>query len=128
VRAEVRERDLVGRFGGEEFVVMLSGLDGGGTAELETVADRIRRRVADLRVEIPTPDGPLTVRGLSVSVGGAVAPAEGADLRTLLQIADTALYVAKRAGRNVVRVGQALPASVPTVPLRRAGEPPPNSA
>jgi diguanylate cyclase (GGDEF)-like protein len=109
LRSEVRDRDLVGRFGGEEFVVLLAGLDGGGAVELEVVAERIRRRIAALRVEIPTPDGPLTVVGLSASVGGAVSPADGGDLRTLMQVADTALYAAKRAGRNVVRLGLALP-------------------
>jgi diguanylate cyclase (GGDEF)-like protein len=121
VRAEVRERDLVGRFGGEEFVVLLAGPAAGAAAELEAVAERIRSRVAHLRVEIPTPDGPLTVSGLSVSIGGAVAPVEGADLRTLLQIADTALYAAKRAGRNVVRIGTP-PASAPPVASRQGGE------
>ena len=115
LRAEVRDRDLVGRFGGEEFVVLLAGLEGGAGAELAAVAERIRRRVADLRVAVPTPDGPLTVSGLSVSVGGAVAPAEGADLRALLQIADAALYGAKRAGRNTVRMGTALPGASTTV-------------
>jgi diguanylate cyclase (GGDEF)-like protein len=121
LRAEVRDSDLVGRFGGEEFVVLLDGAGTGGAAGLETVAERIRRRVADLRVEIPTPDGPLTVSGLSVSIGGAVAPAEGAELRTLLQVADTALYAAKRAGRNVVRLGTP-PGSAPPVPHRQGGE------
>jgi diguanylate cyclase (GGDEF)-like protein len=123
LRAEVRDRDLVGRFGGEEFVVLLDGPAAGGAAELETVAERIRRRVADLRVEIATPDGPLTVAGLTVSIGGAVAPAEGTDLRTLLQVADTALYAAKRAGRNVVRMGTP-PRSAPPVPSRPGGESP----
>jgi diguanylate cyclase (GGDEF)-like protein len=105
LRAEVRERDLIGRFGGEEFVVMLAGLEDGGSGELESVADRIRRRVADLRVEMPTPDGPLTVRGLSVSVGCALMPDGGAELRDLLEVADRAMYAAKGAGRNAVRVG-----------------------
>jgi diguanylate cyclase (GGDEF)-like protein len=107
LRDEVRERDLVGRFGGEEFVVMLAGLGDRGPAEVEAVAERIRRRVADLRVEIPTPDGPLTVRGLSVSVGCALMPEGGAELRDLLEVADRALYAAKGAGRNVVRMGTA---------------------
>ncbi|OLT11404.1 hypothetical protein BJF78_26910 [Pseudonocardia sp. CNS-139] len=69
--------------------------------------------MAALRVEIPTPDGPLTVTGLSVSIGGAVAP-EDADLRGVLQAADTALYAAKRAGRNLVRLGRALPVPSPS--------------
>ena len=120
VRSEVRDRDLVGRFGGEEFVVLLaargSGPDAGPGDDvgLETVAERIRRRVAALRVEIPTADGPLTIAGLSISVGGAVHPDGVGDLRELLQIADTALYAAKRAGRNTVRME-----SVPHVPQQR---------
>ena len=65
----------------------------------------MRRRVEDLQVEIPTPDGPMTVSGLTVSIGGAVHSRPGEDLRTLLHIADTALYSAKRAGRNRVRMG-----------------------
>ena len=105
LRHEVRDRDLVGRFGGEEFVVLLGALPGAGGAELEAVAERIRRRVESLRVEIPTPDGPMTVSGLTVSIGGAVHSPSGDDLRSLLHIADTALYSAKRAGRNIVRMG-----------------------
>ncbi len=105
LRGEVRGRDLVGRFGGEEFVVLIGGLGGPGATELEAVAERVRVRIATLRVEIPTPDGPLTVAGLSASVGGALYPGDGRDLRTLLHVADTALYAAKRAGRNAVRLG-----------------------
>ncbi|MGH3565456.1 MAG: GGDEF domain-containing protein [Pseudonocardia sp.] len=112
LRSEVRDKDLVGRFGGEEFVVLLSGLDGprldetgGNGSALEAVAERLRCRVAELRVEVPTPDGPMTVGGLSVSVGGARFPEHGGDLRALLEVADSALFAAKRAGRNSVRVG-----------------------
>lgn len=109
VRTEVRERDLVGRFGGEEFVVLLAGPPGSGEAELEAVAERMRLRVEGLRVEIATPDGPLTIAGLSVSIGAAVHPGGAGDLRTLLQIADAALYSAKRSGRNMVRIGLSPP-------------------
>jgi diguanylate cyclase (GGDEF)-like protein len=117
LRSEVRDRDLVGRFGGEEFVVLLAALPGGGAAELEAVAERMRRRVADLRVEIPTPDGPLSVAGLTVSIGGAVQPGGAQDLRTLLQIADAALYSAKRAGRNRVRMGLSVPTTSSSSPF-----------
>jgi diguanylate cyclase (GGDEF)-like protein len=114
VRSEVRERDLAGRFGGEEFVVLLTGRDGPATAggDLHSVAERIRRRIEALQVLIPTPDGPLTVDSLSVSVGGAVSAPGSTDLQTLLQIADAALYAAKRAGRNRVRMGVAVPTQV----------------
>ncbi|MGH3587403.1 MAG: GGDEF domain-containing protein, partial [Pseudonocardia sp.] len=54
VRAEVRDDDLVGRFGGEEFVVLLSAVDSGDDARdaAGTVAERIRNRVAGLTVEV----------------------------------------------------------------------------
>jgi diguanylate cyclase (GGDEF)-like protein len=119
VRSEVRDGDLVGRFGGEEFVVLLAGRAGGCAMDLEAVADRIRRRVAALRVEIPTPDGPLTVvGGVSVSVGAAVHQGGAVELRDLLQIADTALYSAKRSGRNTVHVGSAPTPVVVEAPVR----------
>ena len=109
LRAEVRERDLVGRFGGEEFVVLLTGWDGASVTDLVAVAERIRARVARLQVQVPTPDGPLSIGGVSVSVGGAVHPVDGADLGALLHVADAALYAAKRAGRNAVRMGRVEP-------------------
>ncbi|QYN41067.1 GGDEF domain-containing protein (plasmid) [Pseudonocardia sp. DSM 110487] len=109
LRAEVRERDIVGRFGGEEFVVLLAGPGSAGDDELCAVAERIRERVAGLQVAIQTPDGPLTVSNLTISVGAAIYGRHGIDLDTLLQVADAALYAAKRAGRNLVRMGQPTP-------------------
>ena len=107
LRDEVRDNDLVGRFGGEEFVILLPGHEGMeyDRDEVGAVAERIRRRIDTLGVEIDTPDGPLTVSDLSVSVGAATFPQDATDLNRLLEVADSALYAAKRAGRNVVRVG-----------------------
>ena len=107
LRSEVRERDLVGRFGGEEFVILLVGRRDGGETDLGVIAERIRERVAGLVVDVTTPDGAARICRLSVSVGGALHPGGGADLDGLLRIADTALYSAKRAGRNQVRMGRA---------------------
>jgi diguanylate cyclase (GGDEF)-like protein len=113
LRAGVRERDLVGRFGGEEFVVLMPELRTGPGArrELLAVAERLRERVTRLAVPVDTADGLLTITGLSVSVGGACIPADGTDLDQVLKAADTALYAAKRGGRNTVRI--AGPAEIP---------------
>jgi len=122
VRAEVRDDDIVGRFGGEEFVVLLVGADGDEDARVGavTVAERIRGRVAGMSVDVPDLRGSVVVDALTVSIGGATFPADGADLGQLLEVADTAMYAAKRAGRNAVRMGlHAVPSGgVPPTPHR----------
>ncbi|HEY9414303.1 MAG TPA: GGDEF domain-containing protein [Pseudonocardia sp.] len=118
LRGEVREHDLVGRFGGEEFVVLLPGMgrDLGDAAELYAIAERIRHRISTLSVVVTTARGSLTIAGLSVSVGGAVFPDHGTGLEHVLQAADTALYEAKRDGRNAVRIAD----DVTEVPRQRS--------
>ena len=95
IRAEVRDGDLVGRLGGDEFAVLMSHTD---RASAVAAADRIRARVAGLRVTVETPYGPVTASGLTVSIGGALCM--GPDFAALLWDADAALYDAKRGGRN----------------------------
>jgi len=122
VRDEVRDDDLVGRFGGEEFVVLLAGSDAeDGRVAAAAVAERIRSRIADIRVEVPGARGTVAVDNLTVSIGGASYPTDGADLGQLLEVADTAMYAAKRAGRNTVRMGlHAVPSgAVRPVPRHR---------
>jgi diguanylate cyclase (GGDEF)-like protein len=113
LRTEVRERDVVGRFGGEEFVVLVRDLPltSAGRRQLERVAERIRARVAQLVVAVSTPDGPLTISGLTTSVGAVFHLGRTSTLQQVLGAADAALYAAKRDGRNLVRFGPA-----PTVP------------
>ena len=122
-RAEVRDQDLVGRFGGEEFVVLLAGVDvtevgtdGSEGSNVLAIAERMRAGVAALRVEIPTPDGPLQITGLTASIGAAIHPRHGADVGALVHAADAALYAAKRAGRNTVRLAASAAAEVFTRP------------
>jgi diguanylate cyclase (GGDEF)-like protein len=106
VRAEVRDDDIVGRFGGEEFVVLLQSEDSDdGRTTAATVAERIRKRVSELQVAVPEMRGPVVVDKLTVSIGGSVFPADATDLGQLLEVADTAMYASKRAGRNTVRMG-----------------------
>ncbi|BBG02979.1 GGDEF domain-containing protein [Pseudonocardia saturnea] len=106
--AQVREVDPVGRFGGEEFVVLLAGLPHGqeGRTLAHAAAERIRRAVRGLAVRVDQPGGPLTIADLSVSVGVAITGQDGESLEELMQVADYALYAAKRAGRNRVRLGR----------------------
>ncbi|MEJ3654247.1 GGDEF domain-containing protein [Actinomycetes bacterium KLBMP 9759] len=103
LRSELRKDDLVGRFGGEEFVVLLAATQAGDTEPL-AAAERIRRRVEALRVDLPGSDGTRTLSDLSASIGGAFQRDGDVDLRELLRRADDALLAAKRAGRNTVRL------------------------
>jgi diguanylate cyclase (GGDEF)-like protein len=100
ITGEVRAYDLVGRFGGEEFVVLLPATS---AAETMHVAERIRRRIAELVV-------PISGR-LTVSIGMAAFPENGPSRREVLHAADMAMYRAKAAGRN--RVHQARQARCP---------------
>ena len=116
LRGEVRDHDLVGRFGGEEFVVLLAGIAGDDPdAGALLVADRIRRRVGALcpGAEIPA-GGPARI---TLSAGVATLPRDGSDLEQLLEVADAALYAAKASGRDAVRGRPVPPPPVHRAPL-----------
>jgi diguanylate cyclase (GGDEF)-like protein len=102
VRQQAHGHDLVGRFGGDEFVVLLDRLADHRSAGV--VGERIRAAVGGLTVEVEAPDGTRTIAGVTVSVGGALDGRPPADLTQLLWTADAALYAAKHAGRNTVRL------------------------
>ena len=97
IRSNLRNGDIVGRMGGEEFGVFLPGVT---QFQAQTVAERIRKSVeeADFR-----PHGER--RDLSVSIGGA-AFVETTSFSQLFRIADQHLYGAKHAGRNTASVAQ----------------------
>ncbi|WP_232304084.1 GGDEF domain-containing protein [Pseudofrankia sp. DC12] len=120
LRAATRPWDLVGRFGGEEFVVLLAEVDLVTAAE---IAERIRRQVAAARcpLDLTALDGDAV--SVTVSVGAAVCE-HSAGLAEALEAADAALYRAKAAGRNRIRVADT---AVPVETGDHAGEvaPPP---
>jgi diguanylate cyclase (GGDEF)-like protein len=101
---QLREYDVVGRFGGEEFVALLPGAD---TVEACRVAERLRNRIR--RLTVPAEDGTATV---TISVGVSLLRTHGQDLIELLAAADLALYRAKESGRDRV----CLPAVKPNPP------------
>lgn len=94
IRRAVREFDVVGRYGGEEFIAVLSNCD---LAAAKAVCERIRGFVADER--IATPAGPLNA---TVSIGLAAYDARQDSPERLVDVADAALYRAKKNGRNRV--------------------------
>ena len=94
LRQQVRETDMVGRFGGEEFVVLLPHTT---TAEACGIAERLRRGAGALAVLAG--DGSVQA---TISIGVAVLYQHGRDLFELLAAADLALYRAKHTGRDRV--------------------------
>jgi len=100
LRASVRREDVVCRYGGEEFVVILPEVPHEKARER---AEQWRAQVEEMTVEI----GDQTLRSLSASLGVASFPAHGAAAADLLKAADAALYRAKAEGRNRVVVGEA---------------------
>jgi diguanylate cyclase (GGDEF)-like protein len=100
----LREYDLAGRFGGEEFSLLLPDTD---TEEAVRVAERLR--VIMSRIAIPAQGTDGQEAHITVSIGVAVLTSGVNDLTELLAAADAALYRAKRAGRNLVRLAGAPP-------------------
>ncbi|RSM41415.1 GGDEF domain-containing protein [Amycolatopsis balhimycina DSM 5908] len=104
IKSAVRDYDSVGRFGGEEFVVLLPDI---GPAAVLAVAERIRSAIEVLKVEYSDGREVRVIEGLSASIGVATYPDGGTAVDRLLQAADRALYRAKDAGRNQVVDGTA---------------------
>jgi diguanylate cyclase (GGDEF)-like protein len=98
----LRPEDLMGRYGGEEFIVLLPGAH---AAEAAAVAERLRRAVAALQPDWAPGAAPLTISG-----GIAVMAGQTGDFNELLARADRALYRAKDAGRNRMEFELAPPA------------------
>lgn len=94
LRVAIRREDLVTRFGGDEFLVLLAGL-----SEAQNLLDV----EAAIRTAL---SAPFALKGralrVTVSIGVGVHPRDGEDFDTLLRSADLALYAAKQSGRNTL--------------------------
>ena len=102
---ELRRSDLAYRWGGDEFVIVCPDT---GLPELRQVADKVH---AALKAMNRDHDDGSGVSRVSASIGLAVFPDHGPDLRTLMVSADAALYRAKAAGRDRTEVAGPLDAS-----------------
>ena len=96
--SNLRQTDVAARYGGEEFAIVLPGL---GPRGVRAVGEKLRRAVKALQ--------PLVLDGappfqISISVGGVSASHPGLNAIDLIRVADSALYAAKRRGRDAVCV------------------------
>jgi diguanylate cyclase (GGDEF)-like protein len=117
LRENLRPYDLVGRFGGEEFSILMPDT---GPGEARQVAERLRRMLESCPIRVP---GSLAGAEVCVTMSIGVAAAGRADSRSLTELlaaADVALYQAKASGRNKVCVSLEDTASLTAA----SGEPP----
>ena len=108
LRAVLRNQDFAGRKGGEEFAILLPDTE---IAVALEIAERVRAAIAE--ISLPGSDASVTA-----SLGVAGYPGHASTLDRLERLADAALYVAKRQGRN--RVELAEPGSADAVPDQSA--------
>lgn len=115
LRSRVRSQDLVGRYGGEEFLVLLPDTHLRGATEL---AQQLRQAVEQSACDYADQRIAVTV---SIGVfGGRLEPGDSWDM--LIHAADRALYAAKAAGRNRVEVAAELPVPSSTAQRREGPE------
>ena len=95
----VRDSDFVGRYGGEEFLMLLPSTDRTGALQVAEAT-----RLAISAISLPNFDHPITA-----SVGVAILPDDAGDAVTLFRSADRALYAAKQNGRNRVETAAGAP-------------------
>ena len=121
LREQLRSYDLAGRFGGEEFAILLPQ-----TREEHalSIADRLRMHIAGMSVPVSDDGKPENCIRLTVSVGVAPLDDTNRELTDLLAAADSALYHAKQAGRNRTHLAntsaplaQVIPAARPAPPI-----------
>jgi diguanylate cyclase (GGDEF)-like protein len=99
LKKAVRSQDLIGRYGGDEFVVVLPNL------ARENVYDRAQQLVDNVRAVNEHIGGGIEI---GLSIGIASFPMDAPDYATLVKVADQAMYLAKREGGNCIRTSNDL--------------------
>lgn len=94
IQENIREIDLIGRYGGEEFSIILSETDKDAAS---FAAERIRKAIEEKSIKVYDEELKITV-----SIGVSTYPQDGKDMARLIDRADSALYKAKQSGRNKV--------------------------
>ncbi len=92
VRRELRDVDLLGRYGGEEFVILLPET---GRKGARAIAERLRKRIAQTQMDIAQEKISITI-----SLGVSILSPDCSNLIKLIEASDKALYIAKETGRN----------------------------
>ena len=95
----IRAGDVFGRYGGEEFLVLLPGTE---LEEARIMAERIRQAMASSPVALADQKGQGQPLRLTVSIGVSTFPGKSGRVDEALKAADEAMYMAKKAGRNRV--------------------------
>jgi diguanylate cyclase (GGDEF)-like protein len=101
LRSQLRGSDMAGRFGGEEFVLLLPQAR---EQDALTVAERLRAHIAGMSIPVDDDDETSGHIRLTISVGVASLDGESRELTDLLAAADAALYHAKETGRNKTHI------------------------
>jgi diguanylate cyclase (GGDEF)-like protein len=94
VKNNTRSSDLVGRYGGDEFMVLIASTT---EEQAASFAEHIRQKISTTDIAIPGTEVPVRI---TISGGIAILPANGQSTTELFQAADAALYESKRQGRN----------------------------
>jgi diguanylate cyclase (GGDEF)-like protein len=110
LRRTFRGSDVVGRHGGDEFMVILDAVDGLAGSEGNTVENLAERLLHTISIPIETSVGPLQI---GASLGFAFYPGDGRTADALKRTADSAMYEAKAAGRSTWRIFQSARQSPP---------------
>ncbi len=99
IKLQLRDYDIAGRYGGEEFVILLPYTK---IEEAKMVAERLRKSIENTKIDISKINQESAIKNISVTISLGVHQFDNDDENSLIQKADEALYKAKTSGRNKV--------------------------